>query len=66
MVTETFCAEETFALGRSIGEKAKPGRYTLYPTDNMWTFLMLDQIDGTVYQVQWSQKADSRGVIKIE
>ena len=25
MVTETFCAEETFALGRSIGEKAKPG-----------------------------------------
>ena len=25
MVTETFCAEETFALGRSIGEKAEPG-----------------------------------------
>lgn len=22
---ETFCAEETFALGRKIGEKAKPG-----------------------------------------
>ena len=50
----------------AVGEKAKPGRYTLYPTDNIWTFLMLDQIDGTVYQVQWSQKADSRGVMKIE
>ena len=25
MVTETFCAEETFELGRSLGEQAKPG-----------------------------------------
>lgn len=24
-MTETFCAEETFALGRKIGELAKPG-----------------------------------------
>lgn len=30
MVVETFCAEETFELGRSIGEQAKPGEiYTL-------------------------------------
>ncbi|MEY8426794.1 tRNA (adenosine(37)-N6)-threonylcarbamoyltransferase complex ATPase subunit type 1 TsaE [Lachnospiraceae bacterium 46-15] len=30
MVTETFCAEETFELGRSLGERAKPGDiYTL-------------------------------------
>jgi len=30
MVIETFCAEETFELGKSIGEKAKPGEiYTL-------------------------------------
>lgn len=30
MVTETFCAEETFELGRSLGEQAKPGDiYTL-------------------------------------
>lgn len=30
MVTETFCAEETFELGRRMGEQAKPGDiYTL-------------------------------------
>ncbi len=30
MVTETFCAEETFELGRSLGEQTKPGDiYTL-------------------------------------
>jgi tRNA threonylcarbamoyladenosine biosynthesis protein TsaE len=30
MVVETFCAEETFKLGKSIGEQAKPGEiYTL-------------------------------------
>lgn len=50
----------------AVGEKAKPGRFTLYPTDNLWTFLMLDQIDGTVYQVQWAQEPENRGVIKIE
>ncbi|MBP3900255.1 MAG: tRNA (adenosine(37)-N6)-threonylcarbamoyltransferase complex ATPase subunit type 1 TsaE [Blautia sp.] len=33
MVTETFCAEETFALGRSIGEKAKPGDIYLLSGD---------------------------------
>lgn len=50
----------------AVGEKAKPGRFTLYPTENMWTFLMLDQIDGTVYQVQWSREVENRGVIQIE
>ena len=33
MVTESFCAEETFALGRSIGEKAKPGDIYLLSGD---------------------------------
>ena len=33
MVTETFCAEETFALGRSIGEKAKLGDIYLLSGD---------------------------------
>ncbi len=59
---ETFLNMVPYA----IGDKAKPGRFTLYPTQNMWTFLMLDQIDGTVYQVQWSQDVENRGVIKIE
>ena len=50
----------------AIGNDAKPGRFTLYPTENMWTFLMLDQLEGTVYQVQWSQDVEKRGIMKIE
>lgn len=41
------------------------GRFTLYQTDNIYNFLMLDQFDGRVWQVQWSQDADSRGVVPI-
>ena len=41
------------------------GRYELYPTDNMYNFLMLDQIDGAVYQMQWSTNPDNRGTMFI-
>jgi len=47
-------------------EKEVNGRFTLYPTENMYNFLLLDQIDGYVYQVQWSMEAKNRGVIPIE
>lgn len=50
----------------AIGENAVNGRFTLYPTDNMWTFILLDQIDGRLWQVQWSQNSDNRGIIPIE
>jgi len=30
------------------------GRFTLYPTKNIWTFILLDQIGGNTWQVQWS------------
>ena len=50
----------------ATGETAKPGTFTLYPTQNMWTFLLLDQHDGTVYQVQLSQELKDRGIIKIQ
>ena len=47
-------------------EKEVNGRFTLYPTENMYNFLLLDQIDGYVYQVQWSMDSKYRGVIPIE
>lgn len=28
-------------------------RYSLYPTQNMWTFLLLNKLTGEVYHVQW-------------
>ncbi|MBQ0081348.1 MAG: hypothetical protein KBS95_07385 [Alistipes sp.] len=49
----------------AIGKEAKNGRFKLVPTDNMWTFLLLDQIDGDVWQVQWSLESSNRGIIKI-
>ena len=39
-----------------IGENAVNGRYELYPTSNMWTFIMIDQINGNTYHIQWSNK----------
>lgn len=42
-----------------------PGRFTLYATTNMYTFLMLDQKNGRVYHVQWSIKPENRGAYLI-
>lgn len=42
------------------------GRYELYPTDNMYNFIMLDVIDGNTYQVQWSGESENRFVIPIK
>ena len=33
-----------------------PGRYELYPTQNVNTFILLDTVMGYTYQVQWSIK----------
>jgi len=35
---------------------AKDGRFTLYPTGNMWNFLLVDQEDGRTWQCQFSMK----------
>lgn len=42
------------------------GRFKLEPTQNYYNFILLDQIDGRVWQVQWSFKANERFVIPIE
>lgn len=41
------------------------GRFELYPTQNMYNFILLDQITGDTYQVQWSLKEENRGIIPI-
>lgn len=48
-----------------IDELAKPGRFFLYPTENMYNFLLIDQEDGRVWQVQWNIDADKRGLFRI-
>lgn len=46
-------------------DEEKNGRFILYSTTNTYNLLLLDQIDGRVWQVQWSLEADSRGVMRI-
>ena len=49
-----------------VGEdNAQNGRFTLYPTNNIYNFILLDQIDGRVWQVQWSIEKDKRLVFPI-
>ena len=40
-------------------------RFNLYPTENIYNFMLLDQIDGSIYQVQWSMEEQFRGVVPI-
>lgn len=48
----------------SSGEEIN-GRFFLYPTTNIYNFILLDQIDGRVWQVQWSAEAKERLVVPI-
>ncbi|AWA31037.1 hypothetical protein HYN48_13620 [Flavobacterium magnum] len=41
------------------------GRFTLYPTKNMYNFILLDQMDGRTYQVQWNSDKEKRFVSRI-
>ena len=45
-------------------DEEKKGRFFLYPTTNIYNFILLDQIDGRTWQVQWG-KEDERTVIRI-
>lgn len=47
------------------GADAVPGRFFLYPSKNTYNFILLDQIDGRVWQVQWSIEEEDRGVWEI-
>ena len=41
------------------------GRYTLYPTQNHYNFILLDQINGRTWQVQWSTNISDVGIWEI-
>ena len=52
-------------IGRVNQDEEKNGRFFLYPTTNIYNFILLDQISGKVWQVQWSTKANERMVDPI-
>lgn len=46
-------------------EEQIPGRFTLYATTNMYQFVLLDQIDGRTWHVQWGTDKGYRWVKRI-
>jgi hypothetical protein len=41
------------------------GRFTLYSTNNIYNFILLDQINGKTYQVQWNNDKNKRFVSRL-
>ncbi len=52
-------------ISRVDKDEEKNGRFFLYPTTNIYNFILLDQIDGRAWQVQWSTEPNQRLVIRI-
>jgi hypothetical protein len=48
---------------KPLVQDGKSGRFTLYPTQNIFNFLLLDQETGNSWQVQWGK---DRLIIPIE
>jgi hypothetical protein len=44
---------------------ARDGRFSIHATQNMYNFLLLDQDDGRVWQVQWSNNEAQRGMVGL-
>jgi hypothetical protein len=42
----------------------RPGRFSLRETQNVYNFLLLDQYDGRVWQLQWSMEEQRRGIVR--
>ena len=57
--------EESIKRALEIYEIERNGRFFLYPTENIYNFLLLDQIDGRTWQVQWSTEESKRLVYRI-
>ena len=40
----------------ALAEGKQAGRFTLYPSSNIFTFVLLDQEDGRQWQIQWGER----------
>lgn len=41
------------------------GRFTLYPTENMFNYILLDQFNGNSWQVQWSFEPENCLIVPL-
>lgn len=46
-------------------EQEIKGRFTLFKTENIYNFILLNQINGETYQVQWNSEKEKRFVSRI-
>jgi len=49
---------------KPLSDEKQVGRFTLYPTKNIYTFILMDQEDGRQWQIQWGD-GDSRLFIPL-
>lgn len=49
----------------ALASEGKNGRFTIYPTNNMWNFMLIDQDNGRVWQAKFSIGEDNRGIFPI-
>lgn len=47
-------------------EEETNGRFNLYPTTNIYNFILLDKVSGRTWQVQWSQSINKRVIVPIQ
>lgn len=60
-----FRFESTLSDVSRVSEvEEKNGRFFLYPTSNIYNFILLDQLDGRSWQVQWGKEGE-RAVMRI-
>lgn len=65
-VEDKFRFETTLSdISRVNLEEEKNGIFILYSTTNTYNLILLDQIDGRTWQVQWSTEEKNRMVIRI-
>lgn len=61
---ETVLNDRPLVVTSNPNEKI-PGRFSLYPTKNLYNYILLDQMDGRVWQVQWGFEPDKHMIMPI-
>lgn len=62
---EEYSFQERICYPFIYFQKTFNGRFKLYPTQNNYNFLLLDTLEGQVYQIQWSLDSSyTQGLIR--
>lgn len=61
---DNYRFEKTLNLN-VLTQKQIAGRFELYPTQNIYNFILIDKVSGDTWQVQWSKDEENRVVIPI-